>query len=697
MIARHDFLVEILSEELPPKALSRLGESFLTEVTKRLREMALAFDAATVYMTPRRLAVLVHNLASEQPSQALERKGPALAAAYDKQGNPTSACLGFARSCGVSPEALITIKNKQGEWVGYRQTMAGKSVAILLPVLIQQALTALPIPKRMRWGQGEVEFVRPVHSVIMLYGHEVIETTIIGCRAGRVTYGHRVHASQPLEIPCPQDYSLLLKQQGYVIADFVERKEIIREQATALLLQSDFKQRKPRVLLEESLLNEVTGLVEWPVAICGQFDPLFLLLPPEVLISSMQDHQRYFPIVSEEGKLLPGFVTISNLASQDTAVVIQGNERVLRARLKDAVFFFDVDKKERLEQRLERLKGMVFQAKLGTLYDKSQRLSRLAMVIAKEIGESELQAARIGLLAKTDLTTDMVGEFPELQGVMGYYYALHDGEPREIAEALKEHYLPRFAKDYLPASMLGCVLALADRLDTLVGVFGLNQAPTGDKDPFGLRRAAMGVLRILVEKELNLDLAVLLEHAQAGYQCALENVQVVPQIFDFMQDRLKSWYQEQGITADVFAAVAALNLTKPFDFYRRIQAVRVFKDLNEAEALSLANKRVSNILQQHGKSIKTEIINPQLFEFDAERTLAEQLEVLQKVITPLYQSAHYVDVLTQLARLRKPIDDFFDHVMVMVDNPALRENRLALLSKLRALFLLVADIALLQE
>jgi glycyl-tRNA synthetase beta chain len=694
MLDKKDFLVEIRTEELPPKALSRLAKSFLQEMQTRLTKAHLEFNYAQFFATPRRLAVLVKSLASHQPDANIERKGPARAQAFDSAGNPSPACAGFAKSCGVTVEQLTTIKTAQGEWVGFEQRVPGKSVQELLPVFVQESLAALPIPKRMRWGSGTVEFVRPVKSVIMLYGDDIVDTEILGVRTGRETLGHRFHCKKIISIASPAVYAKRLEKQGYVIADFETRKKMIREQSQAIA--SHTFDAQARVVISEALLDEVAGLVEWPVAILGDFDPRFLEVPSEALVSAMQEHQRYFPVVDQQGKLLPHFVAISNIEARDMQHVIAGNERVLRARLSDAAFFFETDKKHKLADFVETLKGSVFQAKLGTMHDKAVRLSKLTAYIAKHMGDDEAVALRAGFLAKADLATAMVGEFPELQGIAGYYYAKNDHEPAAVALALKEQYMPRFSGDDVPEDKISCALALADRLDTLVGIFGINQQPTSEKDPFALRRAALGTLRILIEREIDLDLKDLIEAARAGFECPLENKTVVEQVLNFIVERLKPWYQEQNINPDVFAAVAALGVTRPYDFHRRIQAVQSFKQLPDAESLSVANKRVSNILAKYDTQIEATEVNAQLFELDAERELAKQLEILNKAIAPLCHEARYVDVLSQLADLRKPVDDFFEKVMVMADDKAQRENRLLLLEKLRTMFLRVADIALLQ-
>lgn len=681
---KKNFLVEIYTEELPPKSLHRLVTTFLHEIEDRLRKAELDYAGARFFATPRRLAVLISDLTAQQADSEVERKGPALSAAFDKDGKPTQACEGFARSCGVTVEQLSQIENKSGTFLGYKQTVAGKPVTELLPGIVQQALAALPIAKRMRWGNEAIEFVRPVHSVIMLFGDDVIEAEILGCRADRKTRGHPFMSQGWLTIKNPDEYATVL-EKNFVIADFDRRKKTILEQAQNM---------NAHVHIEPDLLDEVTSIVEWPVAVSGKFDKAFLNVPQEALISAMQDHQRYFPVMTNQ-KLQEKFVTISNIESKDPERLVAGNERVLRARLSDAAFFFETDKKTSLENRVENLKNIVFQAKLGTLYDKTQRVMKLTAWIAEQIRIDKKSAQRAALLSKTDLTTDLVGEFPELQGVAGYYYALNDGEDKEVAIALKEQYRPRFSGDELPDTLHGCALAMADRLDTLVGVFGINQQPTGEKDPFGLRRAALGVLRILIEKKLNLDLRELLQVAKQSYS-KLENADVAEQVLNFMLDRLKPWYQEQQISADVFAAVSALNIAKPYDFHCRIQAVQVFKKMPEAEALSVANKRVSNILAKYDSAITADEIDAKLFEHQSEKVLADKLQEQQSKVMTLSHAAQYKEGLAELATLRQPVDDFFDHVMVMVDDKPRRENRILMLKKLRELFLHVADVALLQ-
>lgn len=685
-----DFLIEVLTEELPPKTLLMVGESFAELMQNELNKIGLTFQAIVFYATPQRLAVLVSGLLSQQEDQLIERRGPALAAAFDAEGKPTKACIGFAKSLGVTIDQLTTIKNPQGEWVGCKHMVSGKTVAELLPALCEQVLMRLPFKKRMRWGDSDILFERPIHAVIMLYGDHIIDALICGCQTGRVTRGHRFMAPDWITIPHAATYESILKTEGKVIADFMKRREAILQQTKAIVKNGE------AFIASEDFLNEVTGLVEWPVALLGEFEKEFLALPKEVLMSEMQDHQRYFPVMDGQESLLPHFVVISNIESHDQARVVAGNERVLRARFADAAFFYEVDKKETVKQRLGRLQDIIFQEGLGTLYEKAIRLSGLTKFIGEIMHVNGDDAARAGLLAKVDLTTQMVGEFPELQGIMGGYYALHEGENAEVAAALKTQYMPRFAKDQLPPQHIGQALSIADKLDTLVGYFGIGQIPTGDKDPFGLRRAALGILRILIEKEIDLDLRVTAEFALKLYQNELKNKQVIDDILNFMHERLRSWYQEQGISADIFAAVLAAESTNAFDISKRIAAVQKFKVLPESQSLSIANKRVSNILAQYGDRVNLQTISESLFEYEEEKNLAAEIVAKEAYTHKLQSTRHYAEILTTLAELKQPIDNFFDHVMVMTDDKARRENRLVMLNKLRRLFLQVADIALLQ-
>lgn len=693
---REDCLIEIHTEELPPKALKKMSDAFHQQIESRLQKADLEFNNIKSYATPRRLAVLVEGLASGQPDKVVERKGPAVNAAYDKDGKPSKACEGFARSCGVEVGKLITLKTDQGEWVGYKQKVKGQKIEELLPEMVEQAAHALPIPKRMRWSDSPVEFVRPVHSVILLYGKKVIKGEVLGCKTGNVTEGHRFHCDKPVNITNAADYAAELEKKGRVLVDFARRRDMIRAEAESLA--KEVTHNIGKAYIEDALLDEVTGLVEWPVALCGTFDEKFLEVPKEVLISAMQDHQRYFSVVDKDGKLLPYFIFMSNIKSKKPAQVVHGNERVLRARLSDAKFFYETDRQHTLASRIERLKEIVYQAKLGTLYDKSQRLKGWMSFITLSLNAALKQKAeRAAELCKTDLVTEMVGEFPETQGVMGYYYALNDKEDKDVAFAMREQYMPRFAGDALPEHQLGQILALADRLDLLVGSFGINNIPTGDKDPFGLRRAALGIVRILVELEMDLDLKKILAIDVDGlYQNKLENKQAREQVLDFIRERLRGWYLEQGVTPDVFASVAALDLGNLLDFHKRILAVQEFKKLKEAEALAAANKRVSNILAKYTEKMESDKVNPAIFDDAAESTLAKQLELKNDEIARLYSDGKYDRILLELASLREPVDDFFDKVMVMTDDKPRRENRILLLTNLRNMFLRVADIALLQ-
>lgn len=693
-MSRHeDFLLEILTEELPPKAMNALGIALVQEMQKHLHKANLTFGAAQYYVTPRRLALWVKNIEMQQVPQMIERKGPAINVAYDQEGKPTPACLGFARSCGVAPAALTTIKNQTGEWVAYVDIQPGKPTIALLPEMIQQSLAALPIPKRMRWGNSSDTFVRPVHAAMVLLGKNIVETSILGQHSNRLTYGHRFHHPQAIKIAHPQDYVELLEKKGYVIADFTQRKNLIIERATAVVEERLGAQAK--ILFQENVLNEVTGIVEWPIAICGSFDSHFLQLPAPVLISAMQDHQRYFPIVDQAGQLLPYFAAIINIESSDIARVVEGNQRVLRARLADAAFFFTTDQQSRLENRVEALKDIIFQAKLGSLYDKTQRLIQIANYLATQLKDNEALAIRAALLAKADLTTGMVGEFPELQGVMGHYYALHDQETQVVAQAIEDHYKPRFSGDVLPKEKIGQILALADRVDTLVGVFGIHHNPTGDKDPFGLRRAAFGALRLLVEGKIDIDLFTLLNYAASCYG-QLENKAATAESLAYILERLKSYWQEQGGSVDEFAAVVAVQKTNLYDAVLRLKAINAFKQLPEAEALAMANKRVSNILAQQGEKLSITVLNPQLFESAEERELAHSLQEMKENLAADFKAHDYHQIMINLAQLRESIDNFFDHVLVMTEDKKKRENRLLLLSQLRDLFLQVADVALLE-
>lgn len=689
MTEKQDFLFELGTEELPPKALRLLSQSLAEHVRAGLAAVALEYQDIIEYASPRRLALLVKALQARQPDKLVERRGPALAAAFDDDGNPTKAALGFASSCGVDVNLLQTVETDKGAWLVHHSEQAGQSVHELLPEIISTALAKLPIPKRMRWGSLTVEFVRPVHWVVMLFGNEIIAATILGVGSGRETRGHRFHHPELMYLAEPEAYAPLLESEGQVMVDFASRREAIRGQVLAAAVAV-----AGRAVIDDDLLDEVTAMVEWPVAVLGDFDARFLEVPSEVLISAMKSHQKYFHVVDEAGALLPHFITVSNIVSRDPAVVRSGNERVIRPRLADAAFFWDQDRKRPLADRVQGQKNVVFQKKLGTLYDKTQRVRRLAAFIAEAVGSDRRLAERAAYLAKCDLLTDMVGEFPDLQGIMGRYYAGHDGEPAEVAQALDEQYAPRFAGDALPASATGQVLALADKLDTLAGMFSIKAIPSGSKDPFALRRAALGVLRTVIERSLAaVDLEQLVRQALQAY--AADDAATVNALFDFMMDRLRIYYHNQNIDHDVFAAVLARRPLQPLDFDARIRAVMQFRALPEAASLSAAHKRINNILKQAGQVAATQC-QASLFSEDAEQHLYDRLSQLADQVQPLLAQRDYTAALVALAALREPVDAFFDSVMVMVDDLAVRANRLALMYRLQQLFLQIADLSCLQ-
>lgn len=688
-----DLLVEIGTEELPPKALEKLSEAFTRGIVDGLAKAGVEHGAAHSYATPRRLAVLLRQVATAQPDRTLERRGPALNAAFDEEGNPSRAALGFALSCGVSVDALQRLKTDKGAWLVHRSVQPGAATASLLPAIIEQSLAALPTPKRMRWGSSRVEFVRPVHWLVVLLGKELVDVNLYGVRAGRTTRGHRFHHGGTLYLGETAAYAPLLETEGHVLPSFAARREAVRAQVLAAAAQLG-----GTAVIDEDLLDEVTALVEWPVAVVGGFEEDFLDVPPECLIATMKGNQKYFHVVDAAGKLLPRFITISNIESKNPDAVRAGNERVVRPRLADAAFFWKQDRKRSLESRLEQLRNVVFQAKLGTVYDKTERVARLAESVARSMNGDGALAAHAARLAKSDLMSEMVSEFPELQGIMGRYYALAEGLPAELAEALNEQYMPRFAGDALPRTATGRALAVADRLDTLVGIFAVGQTPTGDKDPFGLRRAALGVLRILVEGELALDMEKLLHEAAAGYAGIAGADKVVTPVFDFVMERLRAYYADQGLAPDAFEAVFACRPTQPLDFDRRVRALYAFRALPEAESLTAANKRLRNILRQaeeKGLEIGADV-DISLCVEPAEKLLAAELALISQEVTPLFDRRDYTPALARLAQLREAVDAFFDQVMVLTDDAALRRNRLALLRNLHELFLRAADLSRLQ-
>lgn len=684
-----NFLVEIGTEELPPKALKTLATSFADNVEAELNQAGLSFDKIEWFAAPRRLAVKVLNLATQQPSKEIEKRGPAVSAAFDAEGKPTKAAEGWARGCGITIEQAERIATDKGEWLVHRAKIEGQPTKNLLNDIVANALAKLPIPKPMRWADKTVQFIRPVHTVTMLLGDELIEGEILGVASARTIRGHRFLGEKEFEIQHADQYPQLLRDKGSVVADFNERKaEILaKSQAKATVLGGVAD-------IEESLLEEVTSLVEYPNVLAAKFEERFLEVPAEALVYTMKGDQKYFPIYDKDGKLLPHFIFVSNINPEDPAAIIEGNEKVVRPRLTDAEFFFKTDLKQKLVDRLPRLETVLFQQQLGTLKDKTDRIEQLAGEIAKQIGADEAKAKRAGLLSKCDLMTNMVFEFTDTQGVMGMHYARHDGEDEEVAVALNEQYMPRFAGDELPKSLVASAVALADKFDTLTGIFGIGQAPKGSADPFALRRAALGALRIIVEKNLPLDLEDLVKKSVALFGDKLTNKNVVADVVDFMLGRFRAWYQDEGIAVDVIQAVLARRPTRPADFDARVRAVSHFRTLDSAEALAAANKRVSNILAKADAAIGE--INLTACVEPAEKALAEAVLVLRTEVQPLIAQGDYTAVLDKLANLRAPVDSFFDNVMVNAEDPALRQNRLAILNTLQGLFLQVADISVLQ-
>ncbi len=695
MSLHRDLLVEIGTEELPPKALKKLMDAFSNGIAAGIAQAGLEYGAIHPYATPRRLAVHITALSTSQTDRPVERRGPALNAAFDDNGLPTKATQGFARSCGVEVEQLEKLETDKGAWLVFRSNQIGRATTELLPAIIEQSLAALPIPKRMRWGSSRVEFVRPVHWVVLLFGDEVVDAEILGVRTGRETRGHRFHHPVSMYLAEPAAYAPLLQTEGRVMPDFAARREAIRAQVIEAAVSFGGV-----AVIDDALLDEVTGLVEWPVALTGQFEKRFLDVPQEALISTMKGNQKYFHAVDGNGKLLPYFITISNIESRDPDKVREGNERVIRPRFTDAAFFWEQDCKHPLLSRLEKLKSVVFEEKLGTIYDKVQRVKALAGAIAagtdntpffKGAKEHTEHAAE---LCKCDLLTSMVSEFPELQGVMGRYYATRDGKDWQVAQAIEEHYLPRHAGDALPQSIPGQIVAIADRLDTLAGIFAIGQAPSGDKDPYALRRAALGTLRIIIESRLKLDLDLqqLLITAVANLPDTLKKDSVAPQVFDFMMERLRGYYHEQGIRPDVFEAVLANRPTHPADFNQRIHAVTAFRALPEAESLAAANKRIRNILNKTSETVP-DTVQEHLLSERAEHDLFRKITELRGDITGLFERGNYEGAMKRLAGLREPVDTFFEKVMVMAEDSALRANRLALLKQLGDLMNHVADIS----
>lgn len=684
-MSTRDFLFELGTEELPPFALPELERALAEGIRAGLESAGVPHGELRSYAAPRRLAVLVRALATTQPEQRIKRRGPPVNAAFDKQGAPTRAATAFAESCGVSLESLGRITEGKGEFLHFEGTKAGAATAALLPGIVQASLDALPIPKRMRWGASEAEFVRPVHWVTLRFGDEIIPARLLDTDAGGTTRGHRFHAPSEIALASPAAYADTLRTQGHVIADFAERRTRILEQVTACATRLG-----GRVVHDEALLDEVTALVEWPVAVEGRFEERFLALPREVLISTLQEHQRYFPVEDAKGALTAWFITVSNIESRDPVRVREGNERVVRPRLSDAAFFHDQDRRQPLAARRASLDNVTFQAKLGSIGDKVRRTQQLAALIATMLGGDAARATRAAELCKCDLLSAMVGEFPELQGIMGAYYAAADGEDTEVATAVREHYLPRGAGDALPTTRTGSIVALADKLDTLAGIFATGQKPSGNKDPFGLRRAAIGVLRIVLEQRIDLDLGALLRDAVAAQP--LGSTDTATEVLEYIMERARAHYSDAGFAAELFDAVIATGVTRPLDFDARMHALAGFRSLPEAESLAAANKRIANILRK-SQEVAQAAVDPQRLLEPAERALHAALAALAPEVRAALEARRYDDALARLASLRPVIDAFFADVMVNADDPALRANRLALVAQVRTAFSGVADLS----
>ena len=689
-MTQQTFLTEIGTEELPPKALRSLAESFAANLTAELAAANLTHGDVTWYAAPRRLAVKIAGLAESAADREVEKRGPAIAQAFDAEGKPTKAAEGWARGCGITVDQADRMVTDKGEWLLYRAVEKVNKAKELLADMVSRALAKLPIPKLMRWGDKETHFVRPVHTVTMLMGADVIPGEVLGITSDRVIRGHRFMGEAEFTIAHADEYPAILETRGKVMADYDARKAMIKRDAekAALALGGVAD-------LTDSLLEEVTSLVEWPVVLTAKFEEKFLAVPSEALVYTMKGDQKYFPVYDKNGNLMPNFIFVANIESSDPSQIIAGNEKVVRPRLADAEFFFKTDCKKRLEDNLPRLSTVLFQQQLGTLRDKTDRLEALAGWIAGQIGADVNHATRAGLLAKCDLMTNMVFEFTDTQGVMGMHYARHDGESEDVALALKEQYQPRYAGDNLPSTPVSDALAIADKMDTLAGIFGIGQHPKGDKDPFALRRAALGVLRIIVEKGYNLDLETLTQEAVRLYGDKLTNANVVTDVVDFMLGRFRAWYQEQGYAIDTIQAVLARRPTRPADFDARMKAVTHFRTLEEAAALAAANKRVSNILSKSDDALNDTVL-ASLMNAPEEIRLAAYVTDLKTQLAPLYAEGKYQEALTELASLREAVDAFFDSVMVMDKDDNIRRNRLTLLNELRNLFLGVADISLLQ-
>jgi len=690
MTTTNDLLIEIGTEELPPKALKKLSLAFTASLVEQLKAASLEHGDVESYAAPRRLAVLIKATPEAQPEQIIKRSGPTIQAAFDAAGNPTKAAEGFARSCGITVAEAGRIQDGKVEKLYYELNKPGQSLSALVPAMVEKALADLPIPKRMRWGNNDYQFVRPVQWILMLHGSAVIDADIMGLKAGNTTRGHRFHAPADIAIANAADYADSLKT-AYVEASFEARQAKIKTDVEAKAAELGGV-----AVIEEELLDEVTSLVEWPVVIAGNFEERFLDVPKEALIKTMQDNQKYFAILDNDGNIKPHFITISNIESKDPQQVSEGNERVIRPRFADAEFFWNQDRKHALEDNNEALKKIVFQNKLGSVYDKAARISALAGFIAEKLGSNAEHAQRAGILSKADLSSEMVLEFGSMQGIAGRYYAQHDGEPGDVPAAIQEQYKPLFAGDTLPETETGQAVSLADKLDTLMGIWAAGQQPTGAKDPFALRRAALGVLRIIIEGGLALNLRELLEQAASAYADEIGAGEKVQEVYDFAMDRLRPYFVDQGYTPQQFDAVIAVSPASPLDFAQRISAVKKFSAMKQADSLSAANKRIRNILKKIEGEV-SDTVDRKLFQEAQETSLFGAIATQKMATAPLLEVGEYDKVLANLATLKDTVDAFFDGVMVMAEDEALKNNRIALLAQLRAMFLQVADLSQLQN
>ena len=690
MSKKQDLLIEIGTEELPPKSLKRLATAFHQEICDALKDNDLDFIETSWLASPRRLAVIINQLDINQTDKQQQRRGPAISAAFDDDGKPTRATEGFAKSCGIAVDQLEKLETEKGSWLVFDTLVKGKKTQELIPDMINKALKRLPIAKRMRWGSNDFEFVRPIKWILLLLGTETIDCEIMGVKSGNYSYGHRFHHPEAIIIKQAADYAETLKQNGKVLADYNERHSLIKDQVETIAAKNN-----GTAVIDPDLLDEVTALVEWPISFVGNFNPDFLKLPKEVLIASMQDHQKYFPILDKQRTLLPSFICVTNIESKQPDFIKQGNERVIQPRLSDAAFFWERDLKNGLAKHIDGLNKVVYQKELGTLHEKSERLKNIISSMAKPLNIDTYNAKRAAELCFCDLLTEMVSEFPALQGTMGKYYAEADGEDADVTIALEEYYQPRFAGDDLPTTTLAQCLAISEKIDTLVGIFSIGKAPTGDKDPFGLRRSAIGLLRIIIECELDIDLKELLDLAASNYPSKVKAKDITDDVFKFLMERLRRYYLDEGVSNDTFESVLAINPSKPLDFHHRLTAVTEFRKLAEADSLAAANKRISNILKKSDFNNTLKVKDELLVE-ESEILLAKTLKEYQKNVVPMINDRDYKSALTELAGLRESVDSFFDNVMVMCDDDDIKNNRLALLSNLNSLFLETADISKLQ-